>query len=29
MELGAAVTVEMAATPEQVWLVVSDVTPHR
>jgi hypothetical protein len=26
MELGAAVTVEMAATPEQVWLVVSDVT---
>jgi hypothetical protein len=26
MELGAAVTVEMTATPEQVWAVVSDVT---
>jgi len=26
MELGAAVTVEMTATPEQVWTVVSDVT---
>jgi uncharacterized protein YndB with AHSA1/START domain len=26
MELGAAVTVEMSATPERVWAVVSDVT---
>jgi hypothetical protein len=26
MELGAGVTVEMTATPEQVWAVVSDVT---
>ena len=26
MDLGAAVTVEMTATPEQVWAVVSDVT---
>jgi uncharacterized protein YndB with AHSA1/START domain len=26
MELGAAVTVDMTATPEQVWAVVSDVT---
>jgi len=26
MDLGAAVTVEMAAAPDQVWSVVSDVT---
>lgn len=26
MDLGASVTVEMAATPERVWEVVSDVT---
>jgi uncharacterized protein YndB with AHSA1/START domain len=26
MNLGAAVTVEMAATPERVWALVSDVT---